>query len=313
MPYESRWERLECAGGFQRIDEEHPMDFYIGINEEGRRVLLLLTDREAAVPPHTRSIHVFCRRRNDNRWALTFCLVQNELREMFSCLCRDIIEFCRELPDGVNSTEIVLRRFIHWQRLLEKGSTGLLDESAIKGLIGELLFLERFSFPTYGFVHALEGWVGPLEAPQDFSYPDQLVEVKTQMAGYTKIRISSAEQLDYSDIPLQLTTVTLSPATNEGADFLCLPNIVENIRSELSNDIDASMLFQERLLSADYFDREEYRNFTYRFERFRHFNVVAEFPRIVRSLLPAGIGSVRYELDLLNCRSFEITTGGDEE
>jgi hypothetical protein len=70
------------------------------------------------------------------------------------------------------------------------------------------------------------------------------------------------------------------------------------------------MLFEERLLAAGYFERDEYRRYIYSLDRFRHFNVTEGFPRIARSGLPEGIGSVFYELDLRACECFEIAFEG---
>lgn len=312
MSFESRWESLEPGRGFQRIDQTHPLDFYLGVEDSGERVLLLVTDREIDIPSQTRAIQVICRRRHDDRWALIFRLTHNELKVIFSHLCEDIVKFCRDLPNGKEPTAAVLRRFIHWQKLLERDRMGLLDETAIRGLIGEILFLYHSAIPSYGSFPAVEGWVGPLDAIHDFQFSDRTVEVKTHKPGSSKVKISSAEQLENSDIPLHIVAVALSSADRGTSSSFCLSEIVETVRHELENNIAATQLFEERLLSAGYFEREEYRGFIYRFVGFRYFNVIDGFPRIIRSRLPEGIGSVKYELDLAVCGLFEINAEGGE-
>ncbi|MGV8120417.1 MAG: PD-(D/E)XK motif protein [Candidatus Xenobiia bacterium LiM19] len=308
MSFESRWESLEPGRGFQRIDQTHPLDFYLGVEDSGERVLLLVTDREVDIPSQSRAIQVLCRRRHDGRWALIFRLIHNELNVIFSHLCEDIVKFCRNLPEGKEPTAAVLRRFIHWQKLLERDRMGLLDETSIRGLIGEILFLYHSALPFYGAFPAVEGWVGPLDAINDFHFSDRIVEVKTHKPGSSKVIISSAEQLEHSDIPLHLVAVALSSAARGTGESFCLPEIVETVRHEIENSIAATQLFEERLLSAGYFERDEYRGFIYRLDGFRYFNVTDGFPRIIRSELPEGIGSVKYELDLAACGSFEINS-----
>ena len=63
MPIEARWEMLE-PGGFQRIDEDHPLDFYLGMDVSGERVLLLIIQDEETVPVQSQAINVFCRKRS---------------------------------------------------------------------------------------------------------------------------------------------------------------------------------------------------------------------------------------------------------
>ncbi len=312
IPFESRWETLEPGRGFQRVDEGHPLDFYFGLDVSGERVLLLVTEREVGVPAQTQAIQVLCRQRHDDRWALMFRLVRPELGRIFSHLCEDIIEFGRKLPEESKPAEAVIMRFARWQRLLERSYAGLLDESALRGLIGELMFLDRFALPTYGSIPALEGWVGPLDAEQDFRYPNGVFEVKTLRPGVTTVKISSAEQLEDAGRPLQLIAVTLNPAERIDNDAFCLPDVVTDMLKKFEHDPVALTLFEERLISAGYFDREEYRSHVYKFGGFRRFNVSEGFPRIVHSHLPSGIGRVMYDLDLAACLPFEIVDDGEK-
>ncbi len=304
IPIEARWEMLE-PGGFQRIDEDHPLDFYLGMDVSCDRVLLLIVQDEEAVPVQSQAIHVVCRKRNDGQWALMFHLVQSELGKIFSHLCEDLVESSRKLTDMTNAARFILARFERWQRLLQHGHTGLLDESAVRGLIGELLYLHRFSLSAYGLLPAVDGWLGPLDAAQDFHYPDGLFEVKAIRTGTSKVIISSAEQLDNTGNPLQLVMVILDSVQRDD-DAICLPDIVNDVRQRIEADSVALSLFEERLLAAGYIDREEYRCYCYKCGGFRFFTVCEEFPRIIRSRLSSGVGKVTYELSLAACIPFEI-------
>lgn len=312
IQFESRWETLESGKGFQRVDEEHPLDFYLGLDISGERVLLLVADNEVGVPVQTRAIQVLCRQRHDGKWALMFRLIGEELNKLFSHLCEDIVEYGRNLPPGTNPADAILMRFMRWQRLLERTNGGLLDESAIRGLVGELIFLENFTLPDYGAIPAIEGWVGPLDAEQDFRYPNIIFEVKTIRPGSVKVKISSAEQLEESDLPLHLVTVTLNSVAS-GVEFaFCITDIVNQLRTKLEFFPAACKLFEERLLSAGYLDRDEYKSFLYSLGEIRQYEVRDGFPRIMRSQLSNGIGSVKYEVELADCQPFEIIQEGNK-
>lgn len=308
-PFEARWETVEPGGGFRRVDEEHPLDIYIGVDVSGERVLLLVTDQDVEIPPQTHAIHVLSRTRQDGRWALMFKLVSPELGRVFSHLCEDLVEFGRNLPKDSTPGKTMIGRFVRWQRLLERSGTGLLDEPAIRGLLGELLFLSSFALPVYGAVPALEGWVGPFDAEQDFRYPDCTYEIKTVSPAATQVKISSAEQLEDPGSPFQLVLVPISTAERSSETTVTLPALISSLRERFDGDQLACSLFEERLVSAGYLDDDGYRILVYRAGTFRHFIVGEGFPRIVRSQLPAGIGRVRYELDLSACSGFEEKNG----
>ncbi len=310
IQFEARWAEMEPSKGYQRVDENHPLDFYFALEVSGERVLLLVTDWCVDVPSQSHAIQILCRQRNDNRWALMFRLIKPELGWIFSHLCEDIVEYGRKCSTKSDPAGAVIRRFIHWQRLLERSQNGLLDLASQKGLIGELLFLRDFALPAYPSVQAAEGWEGPLDAEQDFRYADRIFEIKTMNSGASKVRISSAEQLDVSGGKLQLVAVVMSVADNNDDNSFSLTDVVATLRKEFENDFGALQLFEERLLSAGYIDCDEYSRHKYCLERFRFFSVVDGFPKIVRCCLPAGIGKATYEVDLSQCQPYEINQRG---
>ena len=86
---------------------------------------------------------------------------------------------------------------------------GVFDLYELRGLVGELLYLERVAIPKYGIEAAVACWVGPKGADQDFVSQDKRIEVKTIREGADRVRISSAEQLDVSGHDLKLAMVVL--------------------------------------------------------------------------------------------------------
>src|SRR5215217_798067 len=85
--FEQRWREMPIHPGspaFQRVDESHPVDFYIGKEASGEWVLLLITDERPRPSREYRTIHVITRERQDGRWALVFRLMSSELERVFS-------------------------------------------------------------------------------------------------------------------------------------------------------------------------------------------------------------------------------------
>lgn len=305
MISEARWKTLEAGKGFIRVDEEHPLDFYIGMDSTGERVLLLVSDESTEVQNQTQVIQVNCKQRNDSRWALTFRLTRPELSRIFSHLCEDLVEFGRNTASVSDAAKTTMKRFLQWQRLLEKSTSGLLDESSLRGLIGELIFFENIALPAYGNVPALEGWVGPLDAEQDFRYSDAVFEIKTIYPNSMHVKISSAEQLEDIGSQLYLVTISLNSSDKTGDRSFCMLELISRLRDRFEKDVTASRLFEERLIAAGYIDHEEYAKHFFQFTGIRKFAVAGNFPRITRSSLTDGIGRVSYEVEIPFLQQFE--------
>lgn len=292
---------------FQRVDESHPLDFYLGRETTGEWILLLITEERSKSSREYQAIHVICRQRNDGRWALLFRLMRPELEKLFSLLCEDLVESSRNIQDPALAASIVLARFARWQKLLERGQTGLLDEMAMRGLVGELLFLEKQAIPSRGLREAVNAWVGPVGAERDFRFPEHEYEVKTTRTGANRVLISSAEQLDLQAKLLDLFIVLLDDAEPESHPEAFTPlGIVGRLREAMESDPVAMEAFESRLMDAGFVMREEYGERAYIFRQFRMFRVAEGFPAIRRSQLPLGIGKVIWELELPAILSFEL-------
>lgn len=308
-PFDQRWEELETQGEqqvFQRVDDRHPLDFYLGRDISGNWILLLVTDQQPPPSHHFQAIHINSRLRHDGRWALMFQLTRPELGKVFSHLCEDLVESSRTLSDPGKSVSFVMARFSRWQRLLERGRSGLLELNELRGLMGELLVLEQVIVPRHGIEPSLRGWTGPLGADQDFVFEERRYEVKTIRRGTDTISISSAEQLDITDQVLMLEVVILDDVPLEGGGLSFSPlELVGRLRTMFEPLPSVLVIFEERLLSAGFIECEEYAKYRFACRGIRQFRVDRDFPKIVRSGLPQGIGRVSYEVRLENCLLFE--------
>lgn len=308
--FETRWREMPVhpeSPAFQRVDASHPLNFYLGRDVSGEWVLLLVTEEQPKSSREYQAIHVISRQRGDGQWALLFRLMQVELEKLFALLCEDLVESSRSIQDSSKAASFVLARFARWQKLMERGHSGLLDEPAMRGLIGELLFLEHQAIPSKGLREAVNGWVGPTGAERDFRFPEQEFEVKTVHTGAHRVLISSAEQLDIVDKGLDLFVVFLDSAEPDTHHEAFTPlEIVSRLRDLIESDSTALELFEARLMEVGFVTREEYGERAYIFRQFRAFHVTEGFPSIRRSHLPAGIGKVVWELDLASILPYEF-------
>jgi hypothetical protein len=188
---------------------------------------------------------------------------------------------------------------------LETGDSAMLGAAELRGLMGELIVLQR-CLDMWPAADVVQSWVGPLEAPQDFTLPLLRIEVKCIRPGAGTVRITSADQLDVADADLLLSVVTLA-SVPAGADGFTVATLVTEIREHLSHDDPAGLLleFDSRLAAAGYLDLPEYEQKRFRIEAIRFFQVHGTFPRLRRTDLPYGVADATYEIALGVCAPFE--------
>ena len=307
-PLESIWARLDRPvdwPAFLRINETHPLDIYVGKDMGGALQLLVLTDDEPPAPGSYKALQITKQERQDGRWALTVKLSQTELTGLFTSLCQDLVDSSTHASSRGAATRALLAQLDKWQRLMARGHNGLLEEFEIRGLFAELFYLEQFAMPFCGTTAALSGWLGPLEAPQDFRIRDRLVEIKSCGVGGAFVKISSEDQLDIVDAPLFLVVIQLADLAPGASGAVSLNDLVARIRSGLTDTGDVE-IFDPRLGSAQYVARPEYSQRAYAAQAIRHFKVTDGFPRVAAARLPQGISRVKYRLAISACELFEL-------
>jgi hypothetical protein len=296
---ERQWSSIKyTSGGFLQIDTQHPLGWYIGYQSISQRTLLLISDTEIGAIESSKSMVVSRRRReSDNRWTLSFELLQNKQQGVFSILCCDVIEHSRPAANETEALKLVIDRYKQWSRLLEMQRSGLMDENSRKGLLGELLFLQERIEKGNPVLTTLQGWVGADGADQDFVYEDGWHEVKSIGASAASVTISSLEQLDSADEG-ELVIMRIDKAAPDKTGALSLNDAVRRVSCELTDASDALDLFRSKLSTYGYMDLQEYSEQKYFFSGSQRYGVNDTFPRLTRQNVPTQIESLRYELSL---------------
>jgi hypothetical protein len=293
------------AGLFRRVDDTHPLDLYAGIDHQGKRVLLLVAKEMPLGLPAPGIVEVACNQRSDAEWAIIVQLARPDFDELFGRLCQDLVDNTRDSTPE-HGGDALLRRLSRWRRLLEAGHRKTLSEAELRGLIGELWFLQNVALPRVGADAAVKGWLGPLAAPHDFLLTASLVEIKTCMPGSHDVTIASLQQLDAGEEPLYLCVVSLGPATSTIPDAFTTAALVTEIRQGIEASQAASTEFELRLAETGYLDGEEYARAWYHVSGVRYFQVRDDFPRLVLTSIPVGVREVIYVIDLRACKAFEV-------
>lgn len=302
-----KFKELNSAESFQRVDAVHKLHLYIGRDAEGHETIALRSKEKPKMLLSSKSIKVSILQRDDNDWMLAFHLIEKDKAMLFYVLCDDMIESSRCISDISMGADFISNRFAKWQKMFAKTRNGLLTEPEIKGLIGELVYIESYLIPKYDQNNTLSAWIGPEKADQDFIFKDKWYEVKTTSSGGEAVNISSIEQLE-QDEDGELGVVFADKTSMEDLSRVSLNSIIKDL-TEKFEEHGLTEKFINILFDFGYVYREEYDEYVYKINGIKNFVVESEFPKLRRNQLDHAIINANYSLSLAAIKEFEITQG----
>jgi hypothetical protein len=235
--------------------------------------------------------------KNPDKQFLLIVLLDQQHKDVFSTLCEDLVNKITDISNEDVLVKELFSRLEKWKLLFERIGRQGLSEEAQRGLFGELYFLRKFLNRSKDKDFCINSWRGTEKAVQDFQFADWAVEVKTTHGkNQQKIYISNERQLDISLVP-HIFLIHLSLEIREGFGE-SLNQIVLDLINILSRSPAAFSLFNLKLLEAGYFDyhREYYENTGYSIRQENIYKVTTDFPKITESMIPPGVGDVRYSI-----------------
>ncbi|MEG1141864.1 MAG: PD-(D/E)XK motif protein, partial [Clostridia bacterium] len=243
-----KFEESQYNSKYKRYDAIHPVDIYLGSNEIGNKSLVIIFEGQILEIESTKMIKVSITKREDKKLVLSFDLLENNIKDIFYKFCEDIIESTK----NINKEEVlsfITKRWKSWISLFKNPISELLSEMEIRGLIGELLFLDMYMFNKYGYERSLNAWVGTDMSHKDFEIDDNWYEIKTVSQNSLTVKISSIEQLD-SKIVGDLVIIKLEKSNKEVKTNVTLNQLVLLIKDKLSAEL--KIQFEQKLLKVNY-------------------------------------------------------------
>lgn len=232
---------------------------------------------------------------------------------IFKLLCQELIREGEQVNSLKNLASVVLGTIERFRNFYQKSKSKITEEK-VKGLLGELIFLKNIAAPEVGWTNALNGWRGPLGAPQDFSLSNTVVEVKTKDSDSKNIiSITSADQLSTCSKRGYLHVIYICKAAQEeeqNSSFSLL-ELTDKVRKELLHNGASISTFDTLLghIFTDELQEDEAKLLKTRFivissESFI-FTDQPSFPKITTDKLIPGTLNVTYNIDLSHCEQFK--------
>lgn len=242
--------------------------------------------------------------------------------ELFFKFCGDLLS----VMDGAESEAFALSRLANryetWKAFWKTPRQQMTEEK-VRGLTGELIYL--LSCLDHGMDpgEALQAWVGPDGADQDFVFANAWTEVKTVRQSAAEVQISSLEQLvnpkvmaEANNVEGRLAVIRLHsrPAGNES---ITLPGLYQKILDRLKDRPHAQLNFinSVELAGADIKNGTQENKLHFELLEFSLYDVNGDgFPRLIRdSNLPAGVTKARYSLSIPALEPWKISESSDEQ
>lgn len=286
-------------------ESENPFGrrIFWGKSFEGHPALLVEYDSERWRPtplPLFEHLAVYDYRRMGT---LAIVLSSGDMEDFFHRVALDIVHSLQGLDKDATRAATILR-LRRWSAFL-KPSRARLSHEEQKGLIGELLFLQRFAFGVYDQGEALAHWTGPDAGRRDFEFGQIFVEVKSKRGSANpEIVISSEMQLNTNGSErLFLYVSEVNDAMLDDSEAFTVTDIVREIRGVISSPLDLAM-FEGKLTNVGYFDEDDYSADRWREGETSIYEVAEQFPRITSESCPPGISKVKYQVDLSCCQDY---------
>jgi hypothetical protein len=293
---------LKEAERFQRIEKTHPIAWYVGLDECNNYALFAITMTQPKKVNSTEMIKVFIGQRQDGKYGITFSLNEKSNLDLFIHFCSDMVSFTKRASKQETAADYICSRYLQWLKAFKKNGAHLLSNEEIKGLIGELLFLETKMMPLYGPEKALESWTGIDATDQDFSCDNTWYEVKSTSSGSPSVTIHSVEQLDTRQTG-HLVVITLDKTSDADSSKITLNNMIERVIKLIPEKVSQDKL-SDRLFDFGYYKDESYDHIGFKFNGMAMYRVDEEFPCLRKNQLPTSVQNVKYGLTLAAIENF---------
>jgi hypothetical protein len=224
---------------------------------------------------------------------------------IFSMVCADLISVSKSSADASTASLLFCNRLIAWKRFFEsKGEQGITREEYI-GLWGELHVMDAIIRAGTLPSDALRAWLGPLGAPQDYSFGTRAIEVKTSAgAEMGLVHISNVMQLDDSSLThLYLVCIHCDFRAESG---VTMSELRDGIREQLGPVLSGP--FTDCLVSRGLAepDVSPWAKWGFKVMSVRAFAVQGAFPRFRVNDVPQGAVDVTYALQLGACSPYGV-------
>ena len=303
---EIKWNKLELpksgSYAYSRIDGTCLPELHIGLSETGNRCLLMV------LPPNSKIEFVGAKKENLETYYrkkekhIVLELTDRFYNSFFVDLVVSLYYRIKDISDDNDSAKSFISLIQYWSDFLKAKKGGLLSAEAVKGMYGELIYLEylleNLELPINDI---LTSWKGPYDDNHDFHFDEKNAEIKTKTIASNEVHISSEYQLEaVKGKKLELVVVSVEDVSVNGDN---LSSVLDRIRKYVLNENGDISIISEALhkKNIQFSTVDVYDSYTFRLKTLDTYNCDDDnFPKLDSTTIGDNLRKVSYRLILKN-------------
>jgi hypothetical protein len=231
------------------------------------------------------------------------CL-HKDFQKEFIQITEQIIEHFKFYKALVKAIKITINK---WYYFFEKENTTDLTVQAVKGIIGELLFIKNFSYQITCKT-ILNAWKGPESGLRDFNFDTFDVEVKTSSKEIGHVHtINGQFQLKSGNLPIYVYSISLKKS--DSGNSITLKKLIDEICISVGDDSFLLNVFFEKLekLNVHVNQAENYNHFSYELKNIHIIKIDdTNIDNFLVAIYNTRISNLKYDFDFNGLQSSEI-------
>lgn len=283
------------AGSQKRIDVDSVLKVYYGMNNDGNLRLSFLSSVAPPKMESTKLLRVLQGKETDEVYWTSFDLLQGTAKQVFFSFCSDLTASIDGINEERKALAFLKNRFHIWKTMFKK-ERDKIPEETVRGLFGELYFIQTILADKYGINGAIDAWSGADKASKDFSKDADWFEIKAVSSSAVSVKITSVSQLS-SDISGHLIIIKLeamSPGFTDGKSSV--GELMQAILQRIDLD-ETRELFFKKLLAYGFDLTDDCCSQKYKVASMKSYIVGDQFPRLLESdIAYPEICKLSYEL-----------------
>lgn len=291
-------------GAQKMIEVNSVIKVYYGMNNEGHSRLSFMSSVAPPKMDSTRLLRVIQGKESEGVYWTSFDLLESTAKQVFYSFCSDLVSAVKDIFEEKRALVYLKNRFYIWKAMFKKGGTNISAE-ALKGLFGELYFLDTVLEKKVGINEAITAWSGTDGTAKDFSIGTDWYEIKSVSTSSVSVKIASVSQLS-SDTPGHLIIIRLesmSTAFTDGKSSIS--ELFHSILTKIDLD-ETKELFLSKILTYGLNMNDDCCTEKFRVVSAQPYCVDDKFPRLSESdIKHKEICKVCYELIINSLERFK--------
>jgi hypothetical protein len=302
-----KWSNIESNRtttnfGITRFDSICKANFYIGINENDNKCLLLDLDNVKIdfIGFEKTNLKAY----KTEKYLILELTGNAEYFDLYLDLSCAIFDTIKEIDNEQESADIFKEMILKWSAFFSNKKIDKLGEKEVMGLWGEIFVLKSLILEgALNINDILNSWRGPYNSNRDFEFLTIDIEVKTIKYDAEEIDISSEFQLSIeNDKIINLRVLKVRQELNASTlKQIIDETITEIIEKSGQLEIFYSAIYQKVKIN----DLMEYDHYCFAINSDVIYGVNdIDFPKITTTTVMEGVSNVKYKIKLSSIEGF---------